>query len=285
MLSAGWQYVPGALMFLLLRAPSVSAQTMAPQPGPPANQLPRFLRGVWLEQRLGQPVPFELEFRNEEGQPVRLGDYLGRKPVILSLVYYQCPMLCSQVLNGLTSSLAVLPFDVGNQFDVLTVSFDPRDTPALAKTKKESYVRRYRRAGASEGWHFLTGDQASIGALTRAVGFHYTFDSGSGQFAHPSGIMVLTPEGKIARYFYGIEYAPKDLRLGLVEASKNKIGSPADQILLFCYHYDPSTGKYSIVVLRMLKLTAAVTLLVLAGLFLVLQRNVSKVKKRVREAA
>jgi protein SCO1/2 len=194
-------------------------------------------------------------------------------------------MLCTQVLNGLTSSLDVLSFDIGKQFDVVTVSFDPGDTPALAAAKKENYLRRYRRPGAAQGWHFLTGGETSIKALTRAAGFHYAFDPKSRQFAHPSGIIVLTPQGRIARYFYGIEYAPRDLRLGLVEASENKIGSPADQILLFCYHYDPSTGKYSVVVLRVLKLAAALTLLVLASLFLISKRKASLGNTSAREVA
>ena len=201
---------------------------------------------------------------------------MGKRPVVFSLVYFQCPMLCTEVLNGLASSLVVLPFDVGKQFDVVTVSFDPADTPELAAAKKANYLRRYRRPGAARGWHFLTGDENSIKALTQAVGFRYAFDPKSRQFAHPSGIMVLTPQGRIARYFYGIEYAPRDLRLGLVEASENRIGSPADQILLFCYHYDPSTGKYSVLVLRVLKLAAALTLLVLMTLFLVLKHKASR---------
>ncbi|HVN81644.1 MAG TPA: SCO family protein [Terriglobia bacterium] len=225
---------------------------------------------------MGEQIPLDLEFRNEDGQPVRLGTFLGKRPVVLSLVYFQCPMLCTQVLNGLASSLVVLSFDVGKQFDVVTVSFDPADTPELAAAKKENYLRRYRRPGAAQGWHFLTGDESSIKTLTQAVGFHYAFDSKSKQFAHPSGIMILTPQGRIARYFYGIEYAPRDLRLGLVEASEYRIGSPADQILLFCYHYDPSAGKYSVVVLRILKLAAALTLLVLTALFLILKRKTSR---------
>jgi protein SCO1/2 len=229
-----------------------------------------------MDQRLNEQVPLDIVFRDEQGQSVRLGDYFDGKAVILSLVYYQCPMLCTQVLNGLVSSIGVLSFDVGDQFNAVTVSFDPRDTPELAAAKKRSYLQRYRRPGAARGWHFLTGDQSSIKALTSAIGFRYAFDPASGQFAHASGIMVLTPQGRISRYFYGIEYAPKDLRLGLVEASENRIGSPADQILLFCYHYDPATGKYSAVVLNMVKLGAALTLLALVALWVFLRRMTEK---------
>ncbi|HEV8129886.1 MAG TPA: SCO family protein [Acidobacteriota bacterium] len=249
------------------------AQMPAPQTGPAANQLPPALRGIGIDQKLDSQVPFDLVFRDEHGQAVRLGKYFGTKPVILSLVYYQCPMLCSQVLNGLASSLGVLSFDVGNQFEVITVSFDSRDTPESAAAKKESYLRRYKRPGAASGWHFLTGDEHSIQTLTHSVGFRYAFNSSSGQFAHASGIMVLTPQGRVARYFYGIDYAPRDLRLALVEASRNRIGSAVDQILLFCYHYDPSTGKYSALVLNMVKLGAGLMLLVLGLMFFFLRKE------------
>jgi protein SCO1/2 len=237
------------------------------------NERPALLRDVGIDQRLNEQVPLDLRFRDEAGRTVRLGDYFGRKPVILALVYYECPMLCTEVLNGLVGSLKVLSFDVGNQFTVVTVSFNPRETPALAAAKKAAYLGRYARPGAAGGWHFLTGEEPSIAALTRAVGFHYTYDPKTNQYAHAAGIMVLTPQGKISRYFYGIEYAPRDLRLGLVEASANKIGSPIDQLLLFCYHYDPAIGKYSAIVMNFVRLGGVITMLALGTLILVLLRR------------
>jgi protein SCO1/2 len=203
-----------------------------------------------------------------------LEDYFGKKPIILNLVYYQCPMLCSEVLTGLESALRVLKFDVGKEFDVLTVSFDPKETPQMAAAKKAEYLKRYGRAGAAEGWHFLTGPAASIDALTKASGFQYQYDPKSGQFAHSTAIMVLTPEGKIAQYYYGVEYAPKDLRLGLIQASENKIGTVVDQVLLYCYHYDPDTGKYGAIISRVLQLAGGATVLIL-GTFLVVMFRTS----------
>lgn len=239
---------------------------------PPANVRPPGLKNVGIEQHLDEPIPPDLTFRDETGKAVRLGDYFGDKPVILSLVYYRCPMLCSEVLSGLESALRVLKFDVGKDFQVLTVSFDPSDTPEIATAKKAEYIKRYGRVGAADGWHFLTGQQASIDALTKAAGFQYEYDPKTGQFAHTTAIMILTPKGKIAQYYYGVEYAPKDLRLGLVQASQNKIGTVVDEVLLYCYHYDPSTGKYGAVISRILKLAGAATILVLAGLLLILFR-------------
>ena len=230
---------------------------------PPANVRPPGLKNVGIEQHLNEQIPPELTFRDENGKPVRLADYFGKKPMILNLVYYQCPMLCGEVLSGLESALRVLKFDVGDQFDVLTVSFDPRETPAMATAKKTEFLKRYGRPGAAQGWHFLTGPQQSIDALTKAAGFQYEYDAKSGQFAHTTAIMVLTPEGRIAQYYYGVEYAPKDLRLGLIQASQNKIGNLVDQVLLYCYHYDPATGKYGAVVMRILRLAGAATILTL----------------------
>ena len=240
---------------------------------PPANLRPPGLKNVGIEQHLDEPIPRGLEFRDETGGAVKLGDYFGDKPVILSLVYYRCPMLCSEVLSGLESALRVLKFDVGKDFEVLTVSFDPHDTPEIATAKKAEYIRRYKRAGAAEGWHFLTGSQESIDALTRAAGFQYEYDPKSGQFAHTTAIMILTPGGKIAQYYFGVDYAPKDLQLGLVEASQGKIGNVVDELLLYCYHYDPATGKYGAIISRILQLSAAATILILGGLLLILFRR------------
>ena len=239
---------------------------------PPANMRPPGLQNVGIEQHLDEQIPPDLTFRDETGKPVRLGDYFGKKPAILNLVYYQCPMLCGEVLSGLESALRVLKFDVGKEFNVLTVSFDPRETPDMATKKKAEFLKRYGRPGAAEGWHFLTGPQESIDALTKAAGFQYQYDPKTGQFAHSTAIMVLTPEGKIAQYYYGVEYAPKDLRLGLIQASENKIGNLADQVLLYCYHYDPATGKYGAIIARVLQLSALATVLGLGTLMIVLIR-------------
>jgi protein SCO1/2 len=241
-----------------------------------ADSKPAALRNVGIDQKLDQQVPLDLPFRNENGEAVKLGDYFGRKPVLLALVYYSCPMLCNQVLQGLAGALTAVKFDVGNEFDVLAISFDPRDTPELAAEKKEIYVRWYKRQGAARGWHFLTGEQESITRLTEAVGFRYWFDEARNQFAHASGIMLLTSQGKLARYFYGIEYAPKDIQLGLVEASANKIGSPVDQLLLYCYHYDPATGTYSPIVLNMVRVGGLLTVLGLPVLLFFLTRRYSR---------
>ena len=239
---------------------------------PPANVRPPGLQNVGIEQHLDEQIPADLSFRDETGKPVHLGDYFGKKPMILNLVYYNCPMLCGEVLSGLEGALRVLKFDVGKEFDVLTVSFDPRETPDMATRKKAEFLKRYGRAGAAEGWHFLTGPQESIDALTKAAGFQYQYDPKTGQFAHATAIMILTPEGKIAQYYYGVEYAPKDLRLGLIQASENKIGTLADQVLLYCYHYDPTTGKYGAIISRVLKLAGIATLLGLGILMTVLIR-------------
>ena len=243
---------------------------------PPTNVRPPGLKNVGIEQHLDEQIPPDLTFRDETGKAVRLGDYFGKKPVILNLVYYQCPMLCGEVLSGLESALRVLKFDVGKEFDVLTVSFDPRETPDMATKKKAEFLKRYGRPGAEAGWHFLTGPQKSIDALTNAAGFQYQYDPKSGQFAHATAIAILTPEGKIAQYYYGVEYAPKDLRLGLIQASEGKIGTLADQVLLYCYHYDPTTGKYGAIIARVLQLSGLVTVLALGILMTALIRFGSK---------
>lgn len=257
------------VLFVLLAAlcPSLRAQILnsgAPPPG---------LREVGIDQKLGAPVPLDLTFRDESGAAVQLQQYFGKKPVILSFVYYECPMLCTQVLNGLLESLRTLSFEAGKQFEIVTVSFDPGETPKLAADKKASYLKQYKRAGAETGWHFLTGDTASIRQLTQAAGFRYQYDPATDQFAHASGIMVLTPQGKMARYFYGIEYSGRDLRLALVEAAENKIGSPVDALLLYCFHYDPLTGKYGLVIMNVLRLAGVATVIVLGTFMIVMFRR------------
>ena len=239
---------------------------------PPARVRPPYLTNVGIEQRLDGQVPQDLPFVDETGRPVRLGDYFGKKPLILNLVYYTCPMLCGEVLTGLSASLKMVKFDVGKEFDVITVSFNPKETPELAALKKQEYLRRYGRPNAAAGWHFLTGPAESINALTRAVGFQYQYDASKNQYAHATAIMVLTPQGRISRYFYGVDFPPKDLRMGLVEASQGKIGNAIDQVLLYCYHYDPSVGKYGAVISNLLKIGAALTILVLGGMILIFLR-------------
>jgi protein SCO1/2 len=246
------------------------------QGSPMANRRPDLLKDVGIEQKLNGQVPLDLTFKDEQGKQVKLKDYFHGKPVVLSLVYYECPMLCNQVLNGLTSSLKVLTFDIGQDFDVITVSFNPRDEPKTAAEKKATYTRWYNRPGAEDGWHFLTGYPSEIDTLTKSVGFRYAYDPVTGQYAHASGIMLLTPDGKISRYLYGIEYMPTDLRLGLVEASENKIGSPVDQVLLFCYHYDPTTGKYTVATMNSLRVGAILTIIGLIALVVVFKRRSEK---------
>lgn len=257
---------------VVLLACGVSTELMAAVPArtPTSTSLPPLLRDVGIDQKLNSQVPLDLAFRDETGSEVRLGQYFGQKPVVLVLAYYDCPMLCTIVLNGLLHSLKELKYNVGQEFEVVTVSFDPTEKPSLAAAKKAIYVGLYGRPNAGAGWHFLTGDEPSIRQLTQAVGFRYNYDPRTKQYFHATGIMVLTPEGRLARYFYGIQYPTGNLRLGLVEASQGKIGSPVDQVLLYCSQYDPATGKYSVIVSHVLKLAALATVLSLGGLILAL---------------
>jgi len=228
---------------------------------------------VGIDQHLGAQVPMEVTFRDEAGRPITLRECLGGKPTILVLAYYRCPMLCTEVLNGLTDALRALPYNVGDRFNVVTVSFDPQELPVLAAAKKSSYLAAYNRPGAEAGWHFLTGEKSAITALTQAVGFRYKYDPKIDQFAHASGIIVLTPDGKVSRYFYGIIYPPADLRLGLVESSDGRIGTLADQVVLLCYHYDPATGKYSPAILGLMRIAGVVTLVGIGLLMLLARRR------------
>ena len=285
--------LPVFFLFAVLSAPAF-AQPGQPGPSSPlygarpeigvsSSGLPKALKEVSFDQKLNAQLPLDLEFRNENGEAVKLGDYFGKKPVVLSLVYYECPMLCTQVLNGMVSAFRVLSFKPGQEFDVITVSFDPREKPPLAAAKKKTYIGylpEAKRGSAENGWHFLTGDPESIKRLTETVGFRYHFDETTNQFAHASAIMVATPQGKLARYLYGIEYAPKDLRLSLIEASENKIGSPVDQLLLYCYHYDPATGKYGAVVMNMVRVGGIATLIMMIAGFFVLRRRAARTSLR-----
>ncbi len=253
-----------------------------PVPGQVATGLPKALKNVGIDQKLNEQIPLDAVFKDEQGREVKLGEFFGKRPVVLSFVYYTCPMLCTQVLNGMLGSFRQVSFNIGEQYEVVTVSFDPRETPELAAAKKQTYVKGYNRAGAEASWHFLTGDAANIKRLTDAAGFRYVWDDQTNQFAHASGIMVLTPEGKLARYFYGIDYPPRDLRLGLVEASQNKIGTPVDALMLYCYHYDPATGKYGAVVMNIVRLAGGVTVVLIVGLLLVLRRRSGAVVSEAR---
>jgi len=272
--------------FLLLPT-AVLAQAGPPGPSSPlygarpesggraSTGLPTALRDVRIEQKLDSQLPLDLIFRDESGQPVKLGQYFGSKPVVLAFVYYDCPMLCTQVLNGMVTSFRVLPFEIGKEFDVVTISFDPRETNELAAAKKKVYVGylpdRFQ-ANASNGWHFLTGDAESIKQITDAVGFRYHYDEATKQFAHASGIMIATPHGKLSRYFYGIDYPARDVRLGLIESAQDKIGSPVDQLLLYCYHYDPATGRYGAAIMNVMRAAGILTIIGVVAMLLFLRR-------------
>jgi protein SCO1/2 len=266
-----------AVCVLCLRAaaPLVHAQmTGAPaagykrEAGMPASAMPPALREIGFDQNIDRQLPLDVPFADEDGRTAPLGRFFGTRPVILSLVYYECPMLCTTVLNSLASSLDTMSLEPGQDFDVVTISFDPRETPALAAAKKASYLQRYKRPGAAAGWHFLTGTQPSIAAVTKAAGFRFVWDDGLKQFAHPAGIVVVTPEGRVARYLFGIDYGPRDLRMALVDASAGKVGTAVDSFLLYCYHYDPMTGRYGLAVMRALRAAGAATVVAL-GLFIV----------------
>jgi protein SCO1 len=235
--------------------------------------LPEAIRDVTIEQKLGDAVPADVTFTDEQGREVRLSDYLGKRPVLLNFVYYECPMLCTLVLNGVVRALRTMDFEPGKEFEIVTVSIDPRETPALARAKKQEYLAAYGRPGAEAAWHFLTGSQDSIARLTQAAGFRYRWDEQTGQFAHASGIMLLTPQGRLHRYFYGVEYAPRDLRLGMVEASAGRIGTRADVLMLYCFHYDPVTGRYGLAVMTLLRVIGLGTVLAIAGFVVVMLRR------------
>lgn len=243
--------------------------------------LPRQLHNVGIDQELNHQIPLDLVFHDETGKTVHLGDYFGKKPVILSLVYLRCPQLCPMVEEGLVTSLTQLRFNIGDEFNVVTVSFDPTDTPSEANAKRATFLSMYNRKGATAGWHFLTGDEVSIAALTKAVGFHYNYDPQTRMYSHATAIMVLTPEGKISRYFYGIHYPSGAVRLALVEASHGKIGNPVDAVLLFCSHYNPATGKYNLIISRVLFIAALITVILLGGLLVIMIRSG---RRRTREA-
>ncbi len=256
-------------------SPLYSPKTYDPNQAGVSTGLPTILKTVGIEQKLNSQIPLDAEFKDENGNAVKLGNFFNNgRPVILALVYYECPMLCNEVLNGLTGSLKGISFDAGKDFDVIAISFDARenDKPDLAKNKKASYLARYGREGAENGWHFLTGTQSEIDKVTKAVGFNYQFDEATNQFAHAGGIMIATPEGKLSRYFYGIDYAPKDLKFGLIDSAQSKIGNPAEKLYLYCFHYDPASGKYGLAILSVLRLLAIATLLGIGGMLIIFWR-------------
>ena len=265
-------------VLLLAAANTVAAQgatyaSGAIDGGSVSTVKPQQLKQVTFKQRLDQQLPLDAAFKDEYGRPVTLGTYFGgQKPVILAFVYYTCPMLCTQIMNGISASLRELPFTAGHDFDIVLISFDPRDNPAAALQKKQALLKYWNSEPTSGGWHFLTGDQATIARVTNAAGFAYTFDKITGQYAHVSGILVATPQGKLARYFYGVAYSPKELRLALVESGQGHIGSAADEVLLYCYHYDPKRGSYAATVMNLLRAGGVLTLLALGGFFLVMRR-------------
>jgi protein SCO1 len=241
--------------------------------GQPSSALPAPLREIGFDQNLDRQVPLDTVFKDESGRAVKLGDYFGKRPVVMVFAYYDCPMLCTMVINGLASALDVLSLEPGKDFEIVTVSFDPRDTPATASAKKAAYISRYKNPHAPAAWHFLTGSQPSIDRLTKAAGFRYAWDKETQQFAHPTGVIVLTPDGRLARYLFGVEYGPRDLRYAIVEASNGKVGSPVDTLLLYCYHYDPLTGRYALGIMRAIRIAGAGTVLALGAFIVVMVRR------------
>lgn len=256
-----------ALVFAALTFVAVpaGAQRSLPESGTAASQPVPILKEIGIDQKPGAQLPLDAEFSDEQGAPVKLGQFFGQRPVVLALVYYQCPMLCTQILSGLAGSLQGVTFTVGKEYEVVIVSFDPGETPAMAVERKKNFVGRFIREADPGHIHFLTGRESSIKALTSAVGFRYAYDQATGQYAHPASIMVATPEGRMSRYLYGVEFAPRDLKLALVEASAGQVGSVVDQALLFCYHYDPQTGRYGFVIMNIMRAAGALTVLVMGA--------------------
>jgi protein SCO1 len=261
----------GALATIQFAAPVTRAQQDMLLQNPTGK--PEVLQNVGLDQKLNNQVPLDIPFRDEHGGTVTMRQLLQGKPAILTLVYYQCPMLCTEVLNATLNGLKEVPLSIGKDFNVITVSIDPTEKPILAEAKQTMYAGLYGRPGAAHGWHFLTGDKPQIDQLAASVGYRFVYDKASSQFAHASGIMVLTPEGRVSRYFYGISYAPRDLRLGLVEASGGQIGSPVDEILLYCFHYEPTTGKYALTIMRVVRIAGALTVLLIALMLFLFMRH------------
>jgi protein SCO1/2 len=244
-----------------------------PEPGMTASAIPAPLREIGFEQHINRQLPLDAEFRDEHGRVVRLRDYFGVRPVVLAFVYYDCPMLCTQIITAITSAIGVLSLDAGRDFDLVLISIDPREGPEQAVAKKAVYLERYHRPTGSSGAHFLTGGEASIARVAEAAGFRYTWDEPTQQYAHPAGLIVTTPQGRPARYLFGLEYSPRDLRFALLEASEGRVGSKVDALLLYCFHYDPMAGRYGVVVLRVLRLAGVATVATVAGFIVVMTRR------------
>jgi protein SCO1/2 len=263
----------------LVAAPAAAQMTGTPTPGyltapgVSSQSMPQALREIGFDQNIDQQLPLDAQFLDEDGKPVTLGSYYGQKPVLLAFVYYTCPMLCTQVLNAMTATVSTLSLDAGKDFDLVLVSIDPRENPAQAMAKKMEYLHRYKRPGAEAGWHFLTGKDPEIKRVAKAAGFRYAWDEQTQQYAHPTGIIVTTTDGRLARYLFGIEYGPRDLKLALVEASEGKVGTFADQLLLYCYHYDPMTGRYGVYVMRTLRVAGVATVLAIGTFIVVMTRR------------
>jgi protein SCO1/2 len=264
-----------SIISLLVPLASLAATvTVYAQVPPPPGSSTEAIQKIGIDQKLNSQIPLDLTFRDETGRQVQLKDYLGQKPAVLALVYYRCPMLCTMTLNSMSAAFKPLKLEMGRDFDVITVSFDPRETPQLAAAKKRAYAKEYGRPGAENGWHFLTGDEQSIATLAQSCGFRFFYDPKTDQFGHASAIMLLTPDGRLSRYFYGLEYSSKDLRLGLIEASGNKIGTKTDQLLLLCYQYDPRTGRYGLAIIRAVRIGGILTFTALGTfIFISLRRE------------
>jgi len=268
-----WVVVVGAVAAAVCLGQAMAAPVLAHTGNEPYTKDEAFLKEIAFDQKLGAQLPLDLRFTDDAGKTVRLGDYFGQRPVVMLITYYNCTMLCPLLLDGLVRALRPISFDIGKQFTVLTVSINPRETPAIAASRKELYVQRYGRPGADRGWHFLTGKADAIAALTQPIGFRFVYDKKKDEYAHASGIVVFTPEGKAARYLYGVEFSPRDMRLALIEATNHTIGNPVDQIMLYCFHYDPLTGKYGVVIMNVLRLAGSATVAVLGTFMFVMFRR------------
>lgn len=266
---------------------SVAGLDAQQQPGMPgsmgfaggivASNVPPKFEEVTFVQQLGKQLPLDARFTDESGQPVVLGDYFGEKPVVLAFVYYQCPMLCPLIMNGISSALKVVPFTPGEEFDVVFISFDPRDTPAAANAKKRAHLQHWGVQDTADGWHFLTGEDAETRRVASAAGFTYQWDEPTQQFAHVSGVLVATPDGRLSRYFYGVEYSPRDLRLALVDSGQGRLGSAVDELLLYCFHYDPTSGRYGAAFMNIMRLGGVLTVVLIAGFIVLMRRRDTRV--------
>jgi protein SCO1/2 len=262
-----------AALFIGMLTTTAFAQTRPTQTGVPSSEVPAQIREVGFDQHLNHPLPLDAEFTDEHGRVVRLGEYFGKRPVVLSFVYYGCPMLCLQSLSSLSATLGVMSEDPGEDFEVVSISIDPRETPAMALEKKAHYIERSGKPSIAAGWHYLTGTEENIQRVTQAAGFRYVWDEATQQYAHPAGIVVATAGGRIARYLFGIDYGPRDLRLAVIDAAGDKISSPIQKVLLYCYHYDLATGRYSLAIMRLVQVAGAATVFSLGALIVVWTRR------------